>query len=76
MCSGKASLSSILDTVYFGVVPGWDSTIYIQCYGARNRVEIGSLGYTAAGGIDSLESVLGLLKSLKIRAQVVCVPFL
>jgi hypothetical protein len=40
--------------------------------GARNRVGIG-LPYrppaTQAGEIDSLESILGLLKSLKIRAQ-------
>jgi hypothetical protein len=42
--------------------------------GARNREEIG-LSYlarqaTLAGGIDSLESVLELLKSLKIRALI------
>jgi hypothetical protein len=42
--------------------------------GAENRVGIG-LSYrpakvTQSGGIGSLESILGLLKSLKIRAQV------
>jgi hypothetical protein len=43
--------------------------------GARNQVGIG-LSYrlparqaTQTGGIGSLESILGLLKSLKIRAQ-------
>jgi hypothetical protein len=45
-----------------------------QSMGARNRVGIG-LSYRPArlhikpGGIGSLESILGLLKSLKIRAQ-------
>ncbi len=42
-------------------------------WGARNRVGIG-LSYRStrlhrAGGIDSLESILGLLKSLKISSQ-------
>ncbi len=42
-------------------------------WAARNQVGIG-LSYRPArldmfGGIDSLESILGLLKSLKIRAQ-------
>ncbi len=41
--------------------------------GTRNRLGIG-LSYTARqatqpGGIDSLESIIWLLKSLKIRAQ-------
>ncbi len=36
--------------------------------GARNRVGIG-FSYWPAGGIDSLEWIPGLLKSLKILAQ-------
>jgi hypothetical protein len=49
--------------------------IYKQSMGAGNRVGVG-LSYrparlhTQTGGIGSLESILGLLKSLKIRAQV------
>ncbi len=47
--------------------------IFKQSMGARNRIGIG-LSYrphqaTQAGGIVSLESSLGLLTSLKIRAQ-------
>jgi hypothetical protein len=38
--------------------------------GARNQVGIGT-GYIA-GGIDALESSLGLLKSYKIRAKDCC----
>ncbi len=48
--------------------------IYVQYMGARNRVGIG-LSYRPArlhtaqpGGIGSLESILGFLKSIKIRA--------
>jgi hypothetical protein len=41
--------------------------------GARNQVGIGlsksAHQATYAGGIDSLESILGLLKSVEIRAQ-------
>jgi hypothetical protein len=47
--------------------------------GARNRIGIG-LSYRPArlqaGGIDSLESIPGLLKSLKIRAQHQHAPYL
>jgi len=43
-----------------------------QSMGARNRVGIGffvpARQATQPGGIGSLESILGLLKSLKIRA--------
>ncbi len=35
---------------------------------ASGRVVTGPLGYKQSGGIGSLESILGLLKSLKIRA--------
>ncbi len=52
-----------------------DSTnagIFKQYMGAlepsRNRVVVMARQATEAGGIDSLESILGLLKSLKIRA--------
>ncbi len=43
-----------------------------QSMGARNRVRIGLLHRPAKlpGEIDSLESILMLLKSLKIRAQI------
>ncbi len=41
--------------------------IFIQSMGAMNRVGTG-LSYRAAGEIGSLESILGVLKSLKIRA--------
>ncbi len=40
--------------------------IYKQYMGARNRVGI---GVVVPAGTGSLESILGLLKSLKIRAQ-------
>jgi hypothetical protein len=36
---------------------------------SRNSVVVPARQATQAGGIDSLESILGLLKSLKIRAQ-------
>ncbi len=47
--------------------------IFIQSMGAGNRVGIGlsyrpAMQATYAGGIDSLESILGLHKSFKIRA--------
>jgi hypothetical protein len=52
--------------------------IFIQPIGARNRVRIG-LSYrptrihtTQPGGICSLESILGVLKNLKIRALEAC----
>jgi hypothetical protein len=46
--------------------------------GARNRVGIGLSNRPARqhlGGIDSLESIPGLPKSLKIRAQVIQTHF-
>jgi hypothetical protein len=36
---------------------------------SRNRVVVLPCQATLAGGIDSLESILGLLKSLKIQAM-------
>jgi hypothetical protein len=36
---------------------------------SRNRVFVPARQATQSGGIGSLESILGLLKSLKIRAQ-------
>jgi hypothetical protein len=38
-----------------------------------NRVVIPARQGTQPGGIGSLESIIGLLKSLKIRARVPCV---
>jgi hypothetical protein len=37
---------------------------------SRNRFVVPARQATQTGGIGSLESILGLLKSLKIRAQV------
>ncbi len=49
-----------------------DAGIFKQSKGgqepSRNRVVVPARRTTQAGGIDSLESILGLLKSLKIRA--------
>jgi hypothetical protein len=36
---------------------------------SRNRVVVPAIQATLAGGIDSLESVFGLLNGLKIRAR-------
>jgi len=44
---------------------------FITIYGAGNRVGIGLSYRPARLRIGSLESILGLLKSLKIRALVV-----
>ncbi len=59
----------------FVIIKWRDSSagIFKQSMGARNRVGIG-LSFlprqaTQPGGIGSLESILGVLKSLKIRAQ-------
>ncbi len=38
---------------------------------SRNRVVVPARQATQPGGIGSLESILGLLKSLKIRAQII-----
>jgi hypothetical protein len=56
----------------FNSEPNYFAGIFKRSMGARNRVGIGlsywpARGYKA-GGIDSLESIFGLLKSLKIRA--------
>ncbi len=43
--------------------------IFKQYMGAMNRVVVLARQATQPGGIGSLDSFLGLLKSLKIRAQ-------
>ncbi len=42
--------------------------------GARNRVVLPARQAPQPGGIGSLESIHGLLKSLKIRAQITPLP--
>ena len=45
--------------------------IFKQSMGARNRVIVLARQATKTGGIDPLESIPGLHKRLKIRAQVI-----
>jgi hypothetical protein len=67
----KISLSFLHSVLPLRSTQCWNFlTVYRGGKSSRNTVVVAARQATQAGGIDSLESILGLLRSFKIRALV------